>query len=778
MKNKFLIIFFFFIFFTTSHGEELKVNSSKIKIDNEKNILYLNKDVKVVDYKNNQFLTDAAIYNKKLDFFETKSETKFISSDGYQTIGKNISYDKKKGIISSLEESKLIDPDGNELFLNNFTYSVEKNIFKSSGKIKFLDNKGNNYFFSQIYVDTQKKKMVGSDVKMFLNQDDFKIDKRNDPRFFANTLNMTNKKKEFQKGIFTYCKLKNNDDCPPWTLQAEKIKHDEATKTIYYDNAVLKIYDFPIFYFPKFYHPDPSVKRRSGLLTPSINNTKNLGFGIEVPYFWSIAEDKDITFTPKLYNRENPLLLTEYRQDFKKSFLILYTGHTTGYRKENVNKTSGSRNHFFGKFNIDLYNEKNSNGDIEFNVQKVSNNTYLKAHNVNTTLVSEDTKILENNFLFNYNKDDLFFYYNMTAFEDLSVIGRSKYEYLLPHAILEKNIIANNKFGILDFDTNVKISNYDVSSQTEFLVNNFNWKSPKWINKLGVENQIHGMFKNTNYNANDTEEFKNKKSNVEGAAALGFLTELPLKKFNKNKSENYFLTPKILIRYSPTHMRNVNSGRLSYNNLFDINKVNEIDVIENGLSMSLGFNYSASKVNAKKKTELEKFSFSMGQVVSDGENADMPSSTSLDQKFSDVVGVSTVNIGENSNFNYNFSIDQNYKDFNYNEIGVDYKFNDSKFKIDYLQEKNHIGNNEFAKVNFDFAVSDSTEFNFGTKRNLLTNSAEFYNLSYTYLNDCLKAGLVFRREFYSDKDIEPEESLMFKISIVPFADIKSPKVFN
>ena len=57
--------------------------------------------------------------------------------------------------------------------------------------------------------------------------------------------------------------------------------------------------------------------------------------------------------------------------------------------------------------------------------------------------------------------------------------------------------------------------------------------------------------------------------------------------------------------------------------------------------------------------------------------------------------------------------------------------------------------------------------NFDAKRNLLSNSAEFYNLSYEYINDCLKAGLAFRREFYRDRDVEPEDLLIFKITFSP-----------
>ena len=63
---------------------------------------------------------------------------------------------------------------------------------------------------------------------------------------------------------------------------------------------------------------------------------------------------------------------------------------------------------------------------------------------------------------------------------------------------------------------------------------------------------------------------------------------------------------------------------------------------------------------------------------------------------------------------------------------------------------------------------------FKTKRNLVTNSSEFYNLSYEYINDCLRAGLVYRREFYKDSELEPEDSLMFKITLVPFGNLNSP----
>ena len=53
------------------------------------------------------------------------------------------------------------------------------------------------------------------------------------------------------------------------------------------------------------------------------------------------------------------------------------------------------------------------------------------------------------------------------------------------------------------------------------------------------------------------------------------------------------------------------------------------------------------------------------------------------------------------------------------------------------------------KLGLTFIKSPSLNiglFSFETKRNLVTNSAEFYDLSYEYLNDCLRAGVIYRRE--------------------------------
>jgi len=777
MKNNIFytfVLFSFFINFNLS-SQELEVNSSTIKYNNVNNITVFEGSVNSTDEKGNKLFSEYAEYNKVDDLFETKGVTKIITSGGIEVLSANVFFDNKNKTILSDYKTQIKDKDGNKITVDMFNYSILTGIFFSKGNIKVLDINNNNYNFSEIYIDENKNKIIGSDVKAFFKDDSLSANGNNEPRLFANTMALSKNINTLEKGIFTYCKNRENEKCPPWTLQSKKIKHDLTNKTIYYDDVVLKIYDFPIFYSPKFSHPDPTVNRRSGLLAPSLSNSSTLGSGFSIPYFWNIAGDRDLTFTPKIYLNENPLVLAEYRQDFKKSSLIFDAGYTKGYKKKDLKKSDGGRAHFFTNFKANLLNEYDKKSNLEINLQQISNDTYLKVYDVATSLVEKSKTVLENSINFTYQNKDFFLGVTPSAYEDMNKIGRLRHEYLLP-LTMEKNIMTSQKYGFVDLNTEVKMRNYDTNKQTNFLVNNFNWKSNKWIGKLGFENYFNGSVKTVNYEASNTDEYKNDKTNSELKSSLGYFAKLKLYKKDLANKKIYSLTPKFLLRYAPGHMRKVKGGKLNYDNLFKLNKIDEIDVIESGLSSSIGFEYKKNKMDKNNNIANEVFAFSAGQVISEKENMDIPSSTSLDQKFSDVVGVTKYNVNEKVNLKYNFSIDQGYKKFNYNEVSGDLSFDDVKFNLSYLQEKNHIGNQEFAQMGLDFKLNDSAEFNVSTKRNLLTKSAEFYNLSYNYINDCLKAGVAYRREFYTDRDIEPTNTLMFTISIIPFATINSPSI--
>jgi len=769
MKNKIIIFLFYIFFFLPSYGENLNIQASSITVDKKTKITIFKDQVSAKDEKNNELLTEFAEYDKELELFKTVGETIIFTSAGFIVEGKDVVFDNNKNFIKSNYPAKVKDLEKNEIYLDNFEYSTSENFFQSQGNIKVIDSNENQYNFSQIYIDEKKKEIVGTDSKAFLNQEGFKTNKNNKPRVFSNTINIYEKKTKFTKSIFTLCDYRKDDKCPPWSLQAKQMVHDKKKKTVFYDNAVIKVYDFPILYLPKLSHPDPSVKRRSGFLVPSFSDSKNLGEGLDISYFWALNKDKDFTFKNKLYVSENPLFLGEYRQAFEKSNLILDFGYTQGYKKTSATKTTGEKSHFFSKYVKNFTGKNNSENSLKITLQDVSNDKYLKLYKIKSNLVEYEDDTLENSFTFNREDENSFLGFQASAYETLKEGYNDKYEYILPDLIYDKNLLASNKYGSLDFTSNLNIHNYDTNKFKRFLVNDLDWKFKTNNFMSGIKSNLIGKLKNVNYETKNVSEYKSDPES-ELFGALGYLSKIDLFK-NKN-NQDYLLTPKILLRYAPGNMRKQdNYTKLNNKNIFSLDRLNAYDNFESGLSATIGFDYEIKDNNEKE------INFSIGQIINDKENKDMPESSSLDEKLSDLVGNANVKLNDSFNFNYNFALDQNYKDMNYNEVGFNFDSNPIKFDIDYLQEKKHIGNQEYFKTNLEYAKGNNGILGFEMKRNIITNSSEYYNLSYEYINDCLRAGLVYRREFYNDSELEAENSLMFKITLTPFGDIVAPS-FN
>ena len=796
MKNKSLLIIILYFFFKNVFAEEINIKATNISIDkNEEttifrdnvvikdeignviksnyarydkknNLIFLENEVIALDIHKNILKAEKATYNKKSQIFKTEGNTSFSSDKGYFLESSDIILDKKNNKIFSEKNSILRDVDENIINLDNFEYISDKSIFNSTGKIEIKDKKNNTYLFTQIIIDTKRREIIGTDVKAYLNDEQFKINKKNNPRIFANTAYIKEQQTKFQKSAFTICGYREKDKCPPWELSAKEMSHDSVKKTIYYENVTIKVYDVPILFFPYFFHPDPTVKRRSGFLTPSFVNSQSLGASQNIPYFYALSDDKDLTITNRLFNEQHPLVLAEYRQAFKQSNLTIDLGFTEGLKKTQAKYNSGTRSHSFLKF-VKNFNYKKAVNELKIDLQNISNRKYLKTYKLQTDLVDYNNNILENSFKFNSTSEDNYFGMETTVFKDLKDDKKERYEYILPNLTFSKNFLNNQTIGNIDLLSNFKIENYETNKTKKIFVNDLSWNYKNLFFENGIKSKIFSEIKNINYETKNIEFYKNDLNN-ELKGAIGYFSEID---FYKNRNNlNHLLTPKILFKYAPGSMRNELSGsKIDSSNIFSLNRASSNDNFESGLSTTLGFDYEVNSQN-------NKFTFSAGQIINQKENKKMSSETSLDEKLSDFVGSSNFNYKDKFNVKYNFSLDQNYKDLNYNDINANLNFNVVDLNFNYLKEQKHYGNNEYIETSLNYKKGSNGIISFKNKRNLISNSSEFYDLSYEYINDCLRAGLVYRREFYNDADTEPENSLMFKITLIPFGNVASQSI--
>jgi LPS-assembly protein len=120
----------------------------------------------------------------------------------------------------------------------------------------------------------------------------------------------------FENGVYTACApCKDDPKKPPlWQVKGARIIHDQTDKMLYFENAQLEFFGVPMAYLPYFSTPDPTVKRKTGFLMPSLTAVSTYGFGVETPFYWAIAPDYDATFNPRYTTRQGVLFQGEFRQ--------------------------------------------------------------------------------------------------------------------------------------------------------------------------------------------------------------------------------------------------------------------------------------------------------------------------------------------------------------------------------------------------------------------------------------------------------------------------------
>ncbi|MCG9695819.1 LPS assembly protein LptD [Shewanella sp. Isolate11] len=108
----------------------------------------------------------------------------------------------------------------------------------------------------------------------------------------------------------------NFTTCPPgdssWLLEAETIKIDSEEEWGELWNAKLRVADIPVFYLPYMTIP-VSEKRKTGFLFPMFSTSTTNGVEVATPYYWNIAPEYDLTFTPHYMSERGLFLKNEFR---------------------------------------------------------------------------------------------------------------------------------------------------------------------------------------------------------------------------------------------------------------------------------------------------------------------------------------------------------------------------------------------------------------------------------------------------------------------------------
>ena len=740
---------------------QLEIKSKNVEYYKDKNIVKFINDVTLYDFKNNiEIKTDNLIYKKNLDLIFSSGKTNFDVKDKYIIQSENIYLDRNSKQIYGNEKTSINDFENNLYVLEEqFNIDLIRDIIKSK-KSTIIDSKNNKYIFEDLVINLNNNEIAGKEIKVEFEKSYFG-NKQNDPLLKGRSAYSNENELKIYKAVFSTCNIINKK-CRGWELNSKEFNHDKQKKIFEYKDSWLKIFNLKTIYLPYFNHPDPTVKRKTGFLTPSYKTSESFGTSINFPYFKVLDIDKDITFNPRYYADKSFLLQNEYRQVLNKSKITSDFGFLIG--------EAGTKGHLF----YNIIGRFDDNKSYELNLEGVKGDNYLKNHNLkdNSSLIDNENLLLSNLNL-DWNFQDSQFNTSFKIYEDLSRGYHDRHQYVFPEFNFIKNISVPEEYnGNFVFDTYGYNSVYDTNVKENVLINNFHFETNDVINSSGVVTKFDFLLKNANSYAENSLDFKDNE-NYEIFETIKIDNHFPLIK--KNKKHTYYLNPRSSLRYSPNGNTDISEKDfiLNYNNAFALDRIGVNSQVEGGASLTLGLEF---KKNDEKFGNI--LDFRLGNVIKPNKDYKLPTKSKLNETRSDIFGDLKFKLNEYIMLGYSFSYDRDFDFSNLDSINLGLGANNFISEFNYYTENHDFGNEENIKNSKKYLIDDENSIKFSTSKDLKDDFTEYYNLIYEYKTDCISLNLSYNKTFYSDGNSEPDNTLSFLIKIIPFTELGVPNIGN
>jgi LPS-assembly protein len=292
-----------------------------------------------------------------------------------------LTYDQDLGVATAIGHVEISQGD-RVLKADRVTYNERLNKVTASGNVNLVEPTGEVVSASYMELTDDLKEGTIENVGLLM-ADRSRMAAASGSRTGGNI-------SELNKAVYSPCALCPDDPtrAPLWQLKAVKVIHDQAEKTIYYHDAWLEMGGVPVLYTPYWEMPDPTVKRKTGFLTPTVGYSRNLGFTARAPFYWAISPDKELTLDPLITTKQSIVAYGIYRERFDNGTLKLSGSGTVAQIDTGAGNDQGEfRGHIDSSGRFDLDN----NWRWGFDALRETDKTYLRLYEINDQLTSART---------------------------------------------------------------------------------------------------------------------------------------------------------------------------------------------------------------------------------------------------------------------------------------------------------------------------------------------------------------------------------------------------
>jgi len=702
------------------------------------------------------------------------------SGEPIQIQADQLYYEKNRNIAYALGHVEIFQ--GQQILLaDHATFYREQDIIYLKGNVAIKREDGSVFFSDEARLEKTSKIGLALNFKARMAKNTLLAAKYAE-LIDDNTMEM----EEMVVSPCKVCESNYRSFFPLWQFRSKKATLDKQAERIYYKDAKIDFLGVPVFYTPYISSPAPGAKRKSGVLFPEVNySSSNTGFGLGVPYYWNIAPDKDATLTPMVTTKGGQLFFGEYRQKFRSGDVVLkgsvaHVQKTTksGRKVEDKNTLKG---HYDIVGDFDISNSWHK-GKLQFKAKRIFDpaKTYLAKYKVSKE------QILRTDVTYNVFEDRNYYIARALSFQDLRPNHNNKTTPIavpLLEAHREKKLDIWNAKLITDMNVLNLLRNQGESYQRFSFSEGI--KIPV---KLPHGHQFNTILsvRGDGYNVQKTPivvkdtqtKLFNNKEGTEGRIYPELRNEWswPLYNFIGNNMLIVEPVAQLMVAPNMTNLDKVGNEdsllpEISASNLFSHNRYVGFDKIESGTRMNYGIRGNLTFEKFKNINAI------FGQTYRTHKDSNFDRKSGLDGHQSDYVGKLTVQPDEYVFFNDAFRIDSEEGKPLRNEFNMEVSYPTWTLNMVHMWIDNELVDSNTRKYRQEIGVTGTYNFfrewwieggissRLGKK--IAADSSRIVNTSSAlrFQADCLYAKFVVSRDYTKTRDLKPENTYSFVITI-------------
>lgn len=582
--------------------------------------------------------------------------------------------------------------------------------------------------------------------------------------------------------VYSSCEICEEGDSPTWALRARRAVLDEADQMISYQDAVLEIAGFPVFYLPYFAHPDPSSDRRSGLLFPDIGVSSRVGLFYQQPYYWAISDHQELTIAPEFFEKVNPILEVDYAKRFWSGRLDINASVTQeslfdgdGERLEDSDDSV--RSHIFAKGLFAI----NPTWDWGFGVERASDDLYLRRYDIDGEgdlrglYQSQNRSLLSQLFLVGQD-EDFFSETAIIASQGLRAFDNNDTIPLLAPIIYTEKLYDLGAFGSGGLQATAASVTRDVGVDSSRVSIGLDW-SRRTVLPGGVLATPFADARADYYRLDEEVSGEDEVSRALGSVGM----ELSYPLIRRGTGVDILIEPVAMAAYGASNANDdviptedSAAFEIGTASLFDSNGAAGYDLYEGDGRAAVGLRASARWRNGVS------LSAEGGRRWRSRSDDSFNAFSNLEGTSSDWVADAEIDLGSLFKVSGGVRLDEDTLDTNRIEGSISTRFWRFRGNAQYYKLSEDITTNgnaeEAVTVSAQMRLTDNWSLLYARQREIEEGFDRNHSIGVSYRDDCSVFTIAYERRDTSDRELGPSEALTFQFSLLTLGTFGSADV--